>query len=521
MTDPREYQQRMVAEIRSRWAEGHRRVLGVLPTGGGKTEVAMTMIDGESGRVLVVVERKTLVEQWVARMRGQGVKRSIGVLQGGNTRGADAAILVATAQTISARGVPEGVGLVVIDESHIWHKTHDDVLETLTEANVLGLTATPLREGLGLRFDAVVIGSRIRELQADGFLVKARYLAPRPEAIEAALEAVSIRAGDFASNELAVAMRNKAIIGDVVAEWQRRGEDRQTIAFCVDKQHARDLANEFVTAGIAAEVVLDDTEDGDRKVIFEAFNNRAVRVLASVGVLGVGFDAPIAACAILARPTLSYSLYLQQGGRVLRPCAGKTDALILDHAGNTHRFGLLEDFEPPTDLSMVNKKTDRRSRRASSGVWTCVKCEAINTNTVTICEECGTPRRRHSAVVLLDGELVNVMHADNETLPGPTVARVREVYLMMRHYGISKEMKNPYGWAWHAVQRRFQIPAYSAKEVIPWSWRDLIPVPPDEETSRWLTAEYQRQRITQRYVQRRNTYHGDGHDDGCSTRGTA
>lgn len=149
MTDPREYQQRMVAEIRNRWAEGHRRVLGVLPTGGGKTEVAMTMIDGESGRVLVVVERKTLVEQWVARMRGHGVRRSIGVLQGGNTRGADAAILVATAQTICARGVPEGVGLVVIDESHIWHKTHDDVLETLTDANVLGLTATPLREGLG------------------------------------------------------------------------------------------------------------------------------------------------------------------------------------------------------------------------------------------------------------------------------------------------------------------------------------------------------------------------------------
>lgn len=507
MTDPRVYQKRMANEIHSRWAAGKRRVLGVLPTGGGKTEVAMSLIDDmqpDGGRVLIVTERKTLCSQWVWRMRKHGVKRSIGVLQGDNTRAVDSSILVATAQTIRARGVPEGVALVVIDESHIWHKSHDDVLGSLADANVLGLTATPLREGLGLRFDAVVIGARIRELQADGFLVRARYFAPRPDAIAQALESVSIRAGDFAASELSKAMRNKTIIGDVVGEWKKRGEDRQTIAFCVDKQHARDLCGEFVTAEVAAEVVLDDTGDDDRRRIFEDFETSVTRVLVSVGVLGVGFDAPIAACAILARPTLSYSLYLQQGGRVLRPYPGKQDALVLDHAGNTHRFGLLEDFDPPTDLSKVDKATDRRARHhQSADAWTCPNCEALNSHTITICEECGTPRRRHSAIVLLDGELQNVMCADNEALPGPTLARVREVYLMLRHYGLSKEMKNPDGWAWFATQRRFKIAADKAKELIPWGWRSLEPVPPDEETSRWLTADYQRQRIIQRFVHRK------------------
>ena len=510
MTDARPYQLQMAAEIRSRWAEGQRRVLGVLPTGGGKTEVAMSMIDEQtSGRALIVVERKTLATQWVARMRRHGVKRSIGLLQGDNTRGVDSSILVATAQTISRRGVPEGVTLVVIDESHIWHKSHDDVLGKLADANVLGLTATPLREGLGLRFDTVVVGARIRELQADGFLVAARYFAPRPDAIRQALESVTIRAGDFAANELSTVMRNKIIIGDVVSEWQQRGEDRQTIAFCVDKQHARDLCDEFVMAGVAAEVVLDDTTDDDRKRIFIDFENSATKVLVSVGVLGVGFDAPNAACAILARPTLSYSLYLQQGGRVLRPCADKEDALILDHAGNVHRFGLLEEFEPPTDLSMVDKKTDRRARHESSDAWICRSCEAVNSNSVTICEECGTSRRRHSAVVLLDGELVNVQYADNEELPGPTQARMFEVYQMLRHFGHSKSMKNPDGWAWFAAQKRFEIPPEKARTLIPWDWKLREPIPPDEETSRWLSADYARQRVIQRYGQRRDAYHGN------------
>ena len=64
-------------------------------------------------------------------------------------------------------------------------------------------------------------------------------------------------------------------------------------------------------------------------------------------MLGLGFDVPAAACAILARPTLSEMLYRQQVGRVLRPCDGKDDALILDHAGNTLRFGLPQDFTVP------------------------------------------------------------------------------------------------------------------------------------------------------------------------------
>ena len=82
-----------------------------------------------------------------------------------------------------------------MDESHIWHQTHDRVLEACGDAKVLGLSATPLRGWLGRRFDKLVIGATIRELTEDGYLVPARVFAPNGKMIAQALEQVGIRAG--------------------------------------------------------------------------------------------------------------------------------------------------------------------------------------------------------------------------------------------------------------------------------------------------------------------------------------
>lgn len=499
----RPYQADMLAGIRQRWATGSRRVLGCLPTGGGKTEVAIQLIREEArtdNRALVIVERKNLCHQWARRMEKHGLV-DVGILQGENTRRVYASVLAATAQTIKARGIPESVGVVVIDESHIWHKTHDDVLGRYGQARVLGLTATPLREGLGLRFDTMVVGATIRRLMDEGHLVRPRYLAPRADAVAQVLDQVEIRAGDFASNQLSKAMRTKAIIGDVVGTWQKHASDRPTIAFCVDKQHAFDLAGEFQAIGVAAEAIVDETPDEERAEIFSRFDTGSTRVLCSVGVLGVGFDSPIASCAILARPTLSLSLYIQQGGRVLRPAPGKVDALVLDHAGNTLRHGLLEDFEPPTDLSEVDKDTDRKSRKAKAQAWVCRHCEAVNSIDDDICVGCGEPRRRHTTVVVVDGELVSVQHRPDEVPDEPTLADIRRGYQMLLGYAEAKGLKP--GWAFYATARRFRIPEHKAKGLIAYGWRDLPTILPDEEMARWLKADLQRQRIAVRAVRQR------------------
>lgn len=500
----RPYQQQMVQRVYAAWAD-HRAVLGVLPTGGGKTETAIEIVAAEaapSSRVLVLTERKVLCHQWRARLERHGM-HDVGVLQADNTKRLWLPIIVGTAQSVASQvlnkgGVLPDFGLIVIDEAHIWHKTHDRVLAAMPDAKVLGLTATPLREGLGVRFNTMVVGATIGELTKLGHLVPARYYAPAQEAIERALRSVAIRAGDYATDQLSKAMRSKAIIGDVVGEWQRRGEDRQTIAFCVDKQHAADMAAEFRAAGIASEVIVDDTDDDERARIFAAFDRRETRVLCSVGVLAIGFDSPIASCVILARPTMSTSLFVQQGGRGLRPFPGKTDCVVLDHAGNTLQHGLLEHFDPPRDLSKIDKTTDKKRRADRALSWVCRGCHAVNDLHDDVCVECGAARYRASSVVVVDGALQRIEHEPDDELPGPTLERVREFYRMCKHYAAAKGLSD--GWVFYTVARRyFSDDAAAAKKVVKWEWRNLPPMPPDADASRWLRADYQRRLIANRY----------------------
>lgn len=511
---PRLYQHNMVAKVRAQWAEGCRRVLGVLPTGGGKTEVASLVardVASPTSRVLILTERKTLARQWVQRLHRHGLL-DVGLIQAQNSRGLSCPTIVATAQSVRSQVLDLGgqlpdFGLIVIDEAHLWHKTYDAVLAAAPAARVLGLTATPLREGLGQRFDSLVVGGTIRDLMASGHLVQqVRYFAPHAEEIEAALAAVHIQAGDFATGELSSAMRNKVILGDVVGTWQQHGQNRQTIAFCTDKAHAHDLAGEFTSAGVTARVVLDDTDDEDRQEIFGAFDRGDLRVLCSVGVLSIGFDSPVASCAILARPTCSLSLFIQQGGRVLRPFDGKVDALVFDHAGNTLRFGLLEDFEPPADLSLMDKRSDKKPRHERAQVWTCRHCEAVNRYSEDACVVCGEPRVRVSKLVVVDGQLHRVELGANETPPGPTADDVREAHRMHLWHARRKGLQD--GWAWHATLRRFRIEAAVAKRILPPPWERPDPVPPDEETARWVHADWQRQQVAWRKGRSAGSRHG-------------
>lgn len=486
----RDYQSRMIATIREAWAAGTQRVLGVLPTGAGKTEVAIALALEQmqhARRVLVVTERKTLAHQWAQRFVRHGVA-DIGLIQADNTRRTYARGVVGTIQSLASRGVPEGLSLIIIDEAHIEHAAHRHLLADNLQARVLGLTATPLREGLGLTYSHIVVGATIGELIDAGYLVRARTLAPGADGLTAALEQVSISAGDYAGGELSALMRNRAIVGDVVSTWQARAENRQSICFCVDKEHARTLAQEFAEAGISAAYVVDETPDQERADLFARFDSREIRVLCSVGVLSIGFDAPVASCAVLARPTLSLALHVQQGGRVLRPFSGKTDALILDHAANTLRHGLLEDFVPPCELSMIDSTADRKKRREPLQAWVCPNCEAVNRAYADMCDECGQPRYRRTHAVVLDGELREVLEIPGEPLPGATPQHVQDFYLMARwhaeHLGFND------GWAYYATMRRFGLQADLAKRLVPWRLREERAIAPDLEAKRWFRAEH-------------------------------
>jgi hypothetical protein len=167
---------------------------------------------------------------------------------------------------------------------------------------------------------------------------------------------------------------------------------------------------------------------------------------------------------------------------------------VLDHAGNTLRHGRLEDFEPPEDLSMIDKHSDKKLRKEKADTWVCVKCQCVNDRIDTECVECGNPRRRQTTVCVIDGVLSEV---DVKALPNDavTVADIRNFYLGTVWYGKSKNFNNPYGWAYHKTIARFRLANETAKSVIQWDWKNINPQAPDPETSRWLMNDYRRQQV--------------------------
>nr|WP_207173461.1 helicase-related protein [Halochromatium glycolicum] len=152
------------------------------------------------------------------------------------------------------------------------------------------------------------------------------------------------------------------MVGDIITTWKERATDRPTLVFAVDIAHSKAIIEDFVDEGIAAAHLDAYTTADERERIIDAFRTGEIKVLSSVNVLGIGFDYPGASCAILARPTLSEALHMHQMGRAIRKAEGKTDAVILDHAGNTLRFGLPEHFEVP-DLGKAYISRPRRSAR--------------------------------------------------------------------------------------------------------------------------------------------------------------
>lgn len=333
----RDYQQRAVDRLEESITQGLKPIL-VLPTGAGKTVVAAHLVANSSKPVLFLVHRRELVYQAVERLAAFGIES--GVVMGTDPANPDAAVQVASVQTLARRKKLPEAGLIIIDECH--HAIASSwmaVVERYPLAQVIGLTATPYRldgKGLGVIFDKIVVGATTSELCDAGALVPpVVYTHPMVED----LGAVAVRGGDFAIGELGDAMSREKLLGDVVRHWLRLARGMPTIVFAVNVKHSRLLVKEFSEHGVVAEHVDGTMLPKDRNAILSRLASGKTEVVSNCMVLGEGWDLPRLSCAVLARPTQSRGLYLQQVGRVMRKAAGKDGALILDHAGNYRRHG--------------------------------------------------------------------------------------------------------------------------------------------------------------------------------------
>jgi DNA repair protein RadD len=96
-------------------------------------------------------------------------------------------------------------------------------------------------------------------------------------------------------------------------------------------------------AGIAAGYCDAWTDCVERRMLERQFRSGEIKVVCSVRTLTTGIDWPVS-CIIDAAPTKSEILHVQKTGRGLRINPGTEDLLVLDHAGNSLRLGLVTDI---------------------------------------------------------------------------------------------------------------------------------------------------------------------------------
>jgi superfamily II DNA or RNA helicase len=135
--------------------------------------------------------------------------------------------------------------------------------------------------------------------------------------------------------------------------------------FAIDRKQAKHLEERFTEAGIACEYVDGEVPMFDRQDMFERFRSGTTKIISSVGTMDTGVDLPICSCIIDARPNKSVIRDVQGKGRGLRTAPGKENLIILDHAGNTRRLGLIDNIDSDIldDGDVAVSGAETRSRR--------------------------------------------------------------------------------------------------------------------------------------------------------------
>ena len=453
----RDHQQEVVEKLRHGFADGHRCQLLYAPTGFGKTEVAMHIMQEVSKnykRTAMVLDRIVLVEQTSLRLGKYGIDH--GVMQSGHWRyRPNERIQVCSAQTLEKRGKFPDIDLLIIDEAHVSRRGTIKFINDNPHVKVIGLTATPFTKGLGETYTHVVGATPTGDLIEKGWLTPLRVFIAK----EIDMTGAKKVAGEWSQD--IVSERGMKLTGDIVAEWVKKtheiyGMPKKTIVFCAGVDHGRDLEKQFQAAGYNFASISYKEDDDYKRITIEEFAkpDSEIHGLIATDILTKGFDVPDVMIGVSARPfSKSFSSHVQQLGRVMRPCEGKEFGLWLDHSGNFLRFRNDWDElynEGVKRLKDGGEKAKKEPTEKEKKESKCPACGALWTFPDGKCGQCGYIRPQRNHVAAVPGELEELKEANKRL-----AINNQDFYSQVLYYARSRGFKE--GWASHKYKEKFGV----------------------------------------------------------------
>jgi superfamily II DNA or RNA helicase len=351
------------------WETAGRRGIVVLPTGSGKTRVAIAAMARLGAATLVLAPTRALLAQWRAGL-AEHYAYPVGMVGDGLRDLRRVTVCTFESAYRHLDGFGDRFALLVVDEVHHFGRgLRDEALEMAVAPCRLGLTATPPDDPAAVLRLEELVGPVVCRLDIPD--LAGTHLAPYrrvrlPIQLEAAERAryeagyqpflMACRAlarsvpggswaelcqvlGHSANGRHILAARNDAVlvVGRAKAKLtavreilaQHRAE--RTIVFTADNEAAYALSRELLIPAITCEI-----STGERQSVLAAMQTGEVRALVSSRVLNEGVDLPEASVAVVAGGRLGTREHLQRVGRVLRPRQGKTATIYDVFAADTY-----------------------------------------------------------------------------------------------------------------------------------------------------------------------------------------
>jgi superfamily II DNA or RNA helicase len=326
-------QERAVAELA---AED----IGVLcaPPGAGKTVMGVKLIALRGRSTLILVHRKPLVEQWVARLREflDVDPQSIGTVGGGRSK-PSGVIDVATVQGL-ARAAPDPetlgrYGHVIVDECHhVPAVSIERLLGSCPARYVTGLTATPYRRDGHQPIIPMQCGPTRHVMSSSSVALGALRVVRRDTRFDPSGLPPDPGIQEVYSALAADSERIELVAADTLALL---AEGRAPIVLTERRDHLERLVERLIEHVPGLVTLHGDVTPRRRREALARLSRLAADephlVLATGRFIGEGFDDPRLDTLLLAMPIAWKGTVVQYAGRLHRPHPAKSDARIYDY----------------------------------------------------------------------------------------------------------------------------------------------------------------------------------------------
>jgi len=310
-----------------------RRGIIMAPTGSGKTEIFLAMLNMLESPSLILFNRQQLTQQTTARAKERGL--DVGIVQGSNVE--EKNITMATIQSIHKIENIKKYKNLILDECHnVASKQYQKILKLSHWERVYGFSATPVNpHKMDLKsakiianIGPVIFNTGTKDLMEKGIIARPKiFMVPinMPDDIE-----------DFSYREAEAAgiiynkHRNK-----IIANIAERHRSEGVL-----------ILNKYIDQGKEIQKLIPDAPFiwheivvKERLEIVKKFDDRKIDILIASRILDEGINIKNFKVLIIASAGISFVKTIQRLGRGLRVTEDKKSITVYDFLDNTnHRL---------------------------------------------------------------------------------------------------------------------------------------------------------------------------------------